>query len=96
MVKKKFEDDDGRQIADMSGVDASLYTYSTIRKARKKKSVEDPSKKDDPLRREELTLTKRETRSMMFHAMWSSFLIGLIFVVLAAIFLLFAVFIWFK
>lgn len=96
MAKKEYDDDDGRQIADMSGVDNSLYTYSTIRKVKKKKKEENPEKKNDSVHREELVLTKKETRAMMFHAMWSSLLIGLVFVVLAAIFLLFAVFIWFR
>ena len=96
MAKKQYDDDDGRLIADMSGVDSSLYTYSTIRKVKKKKKAEEIDKKNDPLHHEELVLTKRETRSMMFHAMLSSLLIGLVFVVLAALFLLFAVFVWFR
>jgi len=96
MVKKSYNDDDGRQIADMSGIDSSLYSYSTVRKATRKKKDDDSSQKTDSVKREELTLTKKETRAMMFHAMWSSFLIGLVFVALAAVFLLFAVFVWFR
>lgn len=96
MAKKQYDDDDGRKIADMGDIDSSMYGLTTMYKPRRKKKKEDTKEEKDSIMHEEIILTKRETRGMMFHAMWTSLLIALVFVVLAALFLLFSIFVWFR
>lgn len=95
MKTKKYDDDDGRQIADMSntyGIDY-LGFFGIRRKVsdnkRKAAQTHETTVKVAPL-------TKRETRKIMFNALLGGLAIGSVFVVLAAIFLLFCVFVWLK
>ena len=90
---KKYDDDDGRQIADMSHVDSSLGGFSTARLNKRKKKKDGDKEDEGP---EVPPLTRRETKALMFRAMWTSLLIALVFIALAAIFLLFAVYVWFR
>lgn len=95
MNSKKYDDDDGRRIADMSNTYGINYLgFFGIRRrlsGKKKKIAEtsEPTIKEPPL-------TKRETRKIMFNALLGGLAIGSVFVVLAAIFILFCVFVWFK
>lgn len=95
MNSKKYDDDDGRQIADMSNTYGVNYLglFGIRRKLsyKKKKAVETSvtTVKEPPL-------TKRETRKIMFNALLGGLAIGSVFVILAAIFILFCVFVWFK
>ncbi|MBN2558330.1 MAG: hypothetical protein JXB33_06225 [Clostridia bacterium] len=95
MSKKKHDDDDGRQLADMSGVVPSSYGLFPERMRRKPAEKRKPEAGDEaPVSIE--PMTKKETRSMLFQAMWASMLIALIFIALAALFILFSIHVWFK
>jgi len=96
MARKQYDDDDGRQIADMSGVDVTMFGFASGSRFRKKKKTKEDKDREDKLQKEVLTLTKRETRVMMFRAMFVSLLIGLAFVAVAALFILFAIYVWFR
>ena len=96
MARKKYNDDDGRQVADVSEVDVTMFGFATTRLIRKKKKTEKEKAREDKLAKEVLTLTKRETRRLTFRAMWISLLIGLVFVVLAGLLLLFMQYVWFR
>jgi len=90
---KKFKDD-GRQIADMSG------TYNTgpdnFMGLRKKRSIRKKASPDDKKEIYQDPLTKRETKKLMFNAMLAGLAIGMVFIVGALIFILFALNVWLK
>lgn len=95
MKSKKYDDDDGRQIADMSNTyEVNYLGFFGIRRtlSDKKKKVSETSETTVQVP----PLTKRETRKIMFNALLGGLAIGSVFVVLAAIFILFCVFVWFK
>lgn len=95
MKDKKFDDDDGRQVADMSSTHDFSYTTGLfgIRKRTRKKRV--VAEKSEPTVNQP-PLTKRETRKLMVNALLGGLAIGFVFVIVALIFLLFCVFVWFK
>jgi hypothetical protein len=94
MSKKKYEDDDGRRIADMSTVempsDPLLGGGSFRRKEKQRPKETDPQAPSSP------PLDKKETRRIMWYALRAGLLIGLIFIGAALIFLLFCRYIWFR
>ena len=98
MKKKQYDDDDGRQIADMSGVNSNLMAFWFVPKHRRsripKHMLKEESKQEQVV--DMPPLTKAESRAMMFQAMFASLLIALVFIAGAALFILFCIYIWFK
>ena len=92
MKKKKYDDDDGRQVADMSDLNVSVFGFNSRRKATRRKGIEKPENTTADFQ----PLTKEETRWMMFRATGMSLLIALVFIAGAALFILFCILIWFK
>lgn len=95
MKSKKYEDDNGRQIADMSGTYGINYLglfgiWKKISDQKKKTSETSEATAKEP------PLTKRETRKLMFNALLGGLAIGSVFVIAAAIFVIFCVLVWFK
>lgn len=96
-MKNKHYDDDGRKIADMSDINVTTFGFGynprQQRNTKKEPAVReasvDSSANPQPL-------TKEETRFMMFRAMLSGMAIALVFIALAAIFLLFCIYVWFR
>lgn len=92
MKKNKYDDDDGRKIADMS------FTYDSKDrpKDKKKRNIENQGENLDHVSAYTQPLTKQETRFMMFRAVGASLLIALVFITLAALFILFCIYVWFR
>ncbi len=86
MFKKKIsDDDDGRTIADMSGVSRqSLFVPSFKSKTEKEKSGQDSEEKPW----ENVSMTKKEGLAFAFGAMSAAALISIIFIIGALIVIL--------
>ncbi len=84
MARKKrvYDDDDGRTVADMSGVERTPLIVPRL-PDRKNDAPESAEQPDRPW--EQQTLTKGERRSVVLGAMSASVLIALIFIVVFAI-----------
>lgn len=80
MGKRKYNDDDGRQIVDMSGLES-------VRFARKTDTAEP---RDNALSE----LTTKETRSVVFGALTAGLLVGGIFIAGAAVVIGLCLLIW--
>lgn len=93
MSKKRYDDDDGRRIADMSGTGLSPYQSPIKRKKPGKPGDESgaprPASAEPPL-------GKKEIWSLIINALGAALLIGLVFAGAAFIFILFCIFIWFR
>ncbi len=70
MGRKIYDDDDGRTIADMSGIDGGFSNPF----GKKKKSAEQPDQKESP--KSEPIMTKKETMWYVFGALKAALLIG--------------------
>jgi len=97
MKKKQYDDDDGRKIADMSDVNVTAFGFDYNPK-RRRSNKKAPAVHETTVidRANAQPLTKEETRSMMFTAMLSGMGIALVFIVLAALFVLFCIYVWFR
>ena len=87
--KKVYDDDDGRTIADMSGVDMGRGMPGS--------PIPTPSsdgQKDDPYQ-SPVVYTPEEKRAIAFGALRAALLVGGVFVLGFTLFLLFCIFIWF-
>lgn len=97
MKKKQYDDDDGRKIADMSDINVTTFGFGynpgRRNERRKKPAVHEASLNNSANAQ---PLTREETRFMMFRAMLSGMAIALVFIALAAIFILFCIYIWFR
>jgi hypothetical protein len=89
--KRVYDDDDGRTIADMSGVGTPLSPLSSGTDPRRAR--EEGQKKEDE---EDLQLTHREKRAIAGGALLAALLVGGVFIVGCLLFLLFCVFVWFR
>ena len=78
--KKQYPDDDGRTIADMSGIERQPFLLPRLKKRR----PNDPDTSEET-QHPEVQLSKEERRSYMFGAMGASLLIAAVFVVVFAI-----------
>ena len=92
MKRKQYEDDDGRQIADMSGLNESWYSYRIKKKPKKKMQSDDSEKTIENLP----PLSKEDSKSLVFRAVGAGLLVGFIFIIGALLFILFCLFVWFK
>lgn len=76
--KKKYEDDDGRSIADMSGIDRpSLF----IPRKHPTKGAEHDKSSGNDRPWENNSMTKKERRLYVFGALGAALLIGLVFAI---------------
>jgi len=93
MSTKKYEDDDGRRIADMSsvGIPGDPLLGGSFRK--KKKPTPPEGHQDAPA---PLPPDKKETRRIALHALLAGLAIGLIFIGAVFLFLLFCRYVWFR
>lgn len=93
MSKKRYTDDDGRRIADMSATDRSLHGDPFLGGFRKK-----PHRKPEesvPVSAA-VQLDKKETRRLIFYTLKIALLIGLIFITAGLVFILFCRYIWLR
>ena len=79
--RKKYDDDDGRVIANMNVDGMPWYV-----EAAKKKEVSS----------QELDLTKEESKAVLWGTVKAGLLIASVFVVAALIFILFCIHVWFR
>ena len=93
MSKRSFEDDDGRQIADMSGIEMPNDPMLGGLFRKKKKA---PPKEEDPAAPAPAPLSKKDARRIALHALLAGLVIGLIFILAAFIFLLFCRYVWLR
>lgn len=91
MKKKQYDDDDGRQIADMSFTHRS-YVEKSERGVNPDQVRASENRAEEALSR----LSKRETWGIIFEALKAGLLISLIFVGGAALLILFCIYVWFK
>ncbi len=98
-MKKKYEDDDGRQVADMSDVHVTLFGSSYMppdKRSRLKKKKKVEKKEPLPEYYQHDNFTKKETLSIIFKVMLMSLGIASVFIIAAALFILFCIYVWFK
>ena len=97
MKKKQYDDDDGRQIANMSDVQINTFGFGYTPKRRRPGVPFQENKKQNQNEHVNVTpLTKKETRFMMFRAMFAALGIAMIFIAGAALFILFCIYVWFR
>lgn len=92
---KQYDDDDGRRIADMSGMDDSLYGSGLFGRSPRRRKDTDTDDPDQP-KSQEPPLNRRETLSLIINAMGAGLIIGAIFIGAAFLFILFCVKVWFN
>lgn len=96
MKVKKYDDDDGRQIVDMSSTYDFTYTTGMFGIRKRSKKTRKVTETTERVAVNQPPLTKRETRKLMVNALLGGLAIGFVFVIVALIFILFCVFVWFK
>lgn len=94
MKKKQYDDDDGRKIADMSDININTLGFGYVPR-RRRLSVSKPENNENIKYPDFVPLTKEETRFMMFKAMLAALGIAMVFIIGAALFILFCIYIWF-
>ncbi|MGI5877294.1 MAG: hypothetical protein ACOX7W_01660 [Christensenellales bacterium] len=92
MARKKYEDDDGRQIADMSGLDSAL-TGGRSRPIRREKAGQPGGGEEQP---PVPPLSRKETFRLTVRMLLAALFIGGIFIAGAFLFILFCVHVWFR
>ena len=95
-MKKKHNDDDGIQIADMSATYNNSYSGWTSIRNRKIKKAQQQTVESGHGEIQEPPLTKKETRSLIINALGAGLLIASIFIIGAALFILFCIYVWFR
>ena len=93
MGKRDFEDD-GRTIADMSGITRPSL-FGRIPKSREKKAPPPPEGEETP-RPVLPQFTAKESRALVLQSLGAALLIALLFIAAFAAFLLFCQFVWFR
>ena len=86
----KFDDDDGRVVADMSGLERQPMLLPRLPKRKKESGEPDASTPPEP----ELELTKEERRSYVRGAIGATLLIAGIFIAAAAIVITLLLLLW--
>jgi hypothetical protein len=95
--KTKFEDDDGRRIADMSSLSDLTYTGSNpFVKNQKDLEIKSGDRSEAQNAAEGPPLTKKETRAFVFYSLKMTLVISSVFIAAFAVFILFCIFVWFK
>lgn len=83
--KKKYDDDDGRTIADMSGVDHSSIFFPQISDTSDSRKEHQESRTDDNRQREDNSFSKEDRRAYILGALSAALLIAAIFIVVFGI-----------
>ncbi|MBR0542285.1 MAG: hypothetical protein IJK26_08785 [Clostridia bacterium] len=83
--KKRYDDDDGRTIADMSGIERTPMLVPKFPKAKSSQSEAENAEASDERPWEQQGLSKQERRSFIFGAMSATALIALLFIAAGAI-----------
>ena len=91
MAKKTYDDDDGRTIVDMSGVERPPMFGAMFRTLPSKRDEKTPQKEK---KGKESGFTKKEQRWYIFGALGGALLIGLVFVVAFALLIILLLTIW--
>ncbi len=94
MSKKIYDDDDGRTIADMSGIDRPPMLLPRLNGSKKKKITERPEDGETEQPRPEEQMSSDERRGYIFGALGAALLIGGIFVAAGAIVIFLLTVIW--
>ena len=94
MSKRKYDDDDGRRVADMSAVE--MPSDPLLGGGSFRKKAKNELKETDPQVPSPSPLDRKETRRIVFYALRAGLLIGLLFIGAAAIFILFCRYVWFR
>ena len=95
MKKDNGFQDDGRSVADMSGTyDIGLSGFTSLKRFRKKRKEKESGETETKIHED--PLTKWETRKLAVNAMLAGLLVGVVFVVGALLFILFALNVWLK
>ena len=84
MSKKIYDDDDGRTIADMSGIERAPLVLPHFKK-KKEAPHEVPEETDDASPSPEIQMSGDERRGYIFGALGAALLIGAIFVAAGAL-----------
>lgn len=99
--KKKYDDDDGRVIANMNvdgmpwNRDYSMWFGGAFKPRYRKKIEAEMKNNSQAFDSEELKMTKRETRVLILNAVVAVLLIGIVFAAAAFLFILFCLYVWF-
>ncbi len=94
MSKKIYDDDDGRTIADMSGIDRPPMLLPRLSRFGKKKKTEQTEDGETEAPRPEDQMSRDERRGYIFGALGAALLIGGIFVAAGAIVIFLLTVIW--
>ena len=93
MARKQYDDDDGRTIVDMTGVnDAGLSLFGRM-PAREKRQPQPPGEQTSPYQ-QETEISKEEQRWYMLGAMKAALLIGFAFIAGLGLVILLLMAIW--
>ena len=96
MAKKQYDDDDGRTIFDMSGVERQPLIIPDLHKLKELKQ-ERKTREAEALRREfpkETREEKKTRKSYVFGALGAGLLIGLVYLVVFAVLIVVLLLIW--
>ncbi len=92
MTKRSYDDDDGRVVADMSGLERQPMVLPRLPKRKKENAAATPE--DAGAQQPELQLTAEERRSYMAGAVGAGLLIAGIFIAAAAIIITLLLLLW--
>ena len=92
MTKRSYDDDDGRVVADMSGLERQPMVLPRLPKRKKENAAATPD--DAGAQQPELQLTAEERRSYMAGAVGAGMLIAGIFIAAAAIIITLLLLLW--
>ena len=92
MQQRNYDDDDGRTIADMSGLERQPILLPRLPKRKKENAAATPE--DAGAQQPELQLTAEERRSYMAGAVGAGLLIAGIFIAAAAIIITLLLLLW--
>lgn len=95
--KARFEDDDGRRIADMSFLSDIAYPGSGLPgKINTENKNKNEYLSDAQGNSEGPPLTKKETRAFVFYSLKMTLVVASVFIAAFAVFILFCIFVWFR
>ena len=92
MTKRSYDDDDGRVVADMSGLERQPMVLPRLPKRKKENAAATPE--DAGAQQPELQLTAEERRSYMAGAIGAGLLIAGIFIAAAAVIITLLLLLW--
>ncbi|MDD5923441.1 MAG: hypothetical protein PUC88_01475 [Clostridia bacterium] len=99
--RKKYDDDDGRVIANMD-IEGMPWNngynrwFGGIYKKKYRRDIEKQMAEQQQVEPQDLKLTKRETRMLVLNALAAVLLIGAVFALAGFLFILFCTKVWFR